>query len=166
MKKSVSTIIFDEKRQSVLLIKRRDVAAWVLPGGGVDENETSDAAAVREAFEETGLQVAIIRKVAEYTPLNKLAHFTSLYECKQTGGKLSTGSETRDLAFFPIKNLPKKFFFIHEDWLADALLESPDVISKPLSKVTYFAFVRYLLCHPFDTIRFALSRLGFPINSG
>ncbi len=166
MKQSVVTVIFDENRKSVLLLKRRDVSAWVLPGGGVEVNEPSELAAVREAQEETGLEVVVTRKVAEYTPLNKLAQFTSLYECRQVGGKLSTGSETREIAFFPINKLPEKIFFIHEDWLNEALLNKPEIIRKPLSQVTYKAFFFYLIRHPLDTLRLILSRLGFPINSG
>ena len=76
MKTSVVSIILDQSGREVLLIKRRDVSAWVLPGGGVDAGETPEEAAVRESFEETGLQVAVSRKVAEYSPLNRLAYLT------------------------------------------------------------------------------------------
>lgn len=101
MKQAVTTIIFNEKRTEILLIKRRDVPVWVLPGGGIEAGETPEDAAVRETFEETGCQVSITRKVAQYTPINKLSHFTYFFECAVLSGAPATGPETKEIRFLP-----------------------------------------------------------------
>lgn len=45
---------------AVVLIRRRNPPeGWAIPGGFVDEGETVEAAAVREALEETGLHVTL-----------------------------------------------------------------------------------------------------------
>jgi 8-oxo-dGTP diphosphatase len=51
----------------VVLIERHRAGKhyYVFPGGGADEDETPEQAAIREMEEETGLRVAIKRKVAE-----------------------------------------------------------------------------------------------------
>jgi len=51
----------------VALIERHRAGLnyFVFPGGGVDEGESPEQAAVREAMEELGVQVAIKQKVAE-----------------------------------------------------------------------------------------------------
>ena len=162
---SVSAIIFDKKKEKVLLIKRRDVPIWVLPGGGIDENESPEAAAVREVLEESGLNIEIKRKISEYSPINKLARVTHLFEGSVVSGTLTTGSETKDVDFFALNALPSPFFFIHQNWLNDALKNQSDVIKRPLNDVSYFAFFKYFLCHPIRVIRFLLSLAGFPINS-
>lgn len=41
----------------VLVIKRKDTGTWALPGGFIDGNESEVAAAVREAHEETGIDL-------------------------------------------------------------------------------------------------------------
>ena len=43
----------------VLLTKRDDWAVWCLPGGGLEVGESFAQAAIREAFEETGLHIQI-----------------------------------------------------------------------------------------------------------
>ena len=51
----------------VALIERHRAGRhyYVFPGGGVDEGETTEQAAIREVEEETGLQVTLERKLAE-----------------------------------------------------------------------------------------------------
>ncbi len=164
MKRSVIGIVLNENRTQVLCIKRRDVPIWVLPGGGVDGNETMEEAMVREIFEETGLCVKIARKIGEYTPINRLSYYTETFECKPTGGEIAIGSETAQIAFFDVQRLPKNFFTIHKEWLDDALQHSSAVIQKPIKSVTYWKLFLYFCWHPIWVLRLLLSRLGFPIN--
>jgi 8-oxo-dGTP diphosphatase len=165
MRAAVIGIVFNNERTGVLILKRNDVPVWVLPGGGIDPKESPEKAVIREMFEETGLVVKIERQVGEYTPINRLAHQTYVFECQTIEGQLTTGPETREIGFHKITNLPSTFFFIHSDWLQDALKNSPEVIKSPLVRITYFELFKYFLKHPILVTRVILSRLGYPINS-
>ncbi|MBA3815268.1 MAG: NUDIX domain-containing protein [Parachlamydiaceae bacterium] len=164
VKKSVIGIVFNSQKDQILLVKRRDVPMWVLPGGGIDPEETPQEAAIREVFEETGLSVNIQRHIATYTPINRLANLTYVYECQVKEGSLTTGAETRDLAFFELSHLPIPFFFVHRDWLNDAMANSHEIIFKPITQVNYYNLFKYFCCHPYLVLRFAFSRFGMPIN--
>ncbi len=163
--RSVSAVIFNQQKDHILLIKRRDVPIWTLPGGGVDEGESPEAAVIREVKEETGLDVRISRSVAIYSPVNRFSNHTFLFECVPFAGSITTGDETKQINFFPLKAPPSPFFFIHNDWLQDTLKQLPHVIQKPLSQATYFRIFIYLCRHPIQVIRFLLSRAGFPLNT-
>lgn len=165
LQRSVTGVIFNEDRNQVLLIKRRDVPIWVLPGGGVDAGETPEDAILREIFEETGLIAKIERQVALYTPLNKLANYSYLFECTIVSGELTTGAETQGVRFFPLDQPPTPCFFLHQEWVEDARLHSPTVMEKPLIQITYFNLLKYCLSHPIQVLRLALSRFGIPFNT-
>lgn len=60
-----SVAIMDGER--LLMSRREDNSLWCLPGGGVDPGETFAEAAVREAYEEVGLQVQVSSLLAAYT---------------------------------------------------------------------------------------------------
>ncbi len=165
MKQSVIGTIFSPNKDQILTIKRRDVPVWVLPGGGIDEGEDPEMAIIRETFEETGLHVRIKRKVCVYVPINKLGTTTHHFECEAIDGNPTTGSETADIGYFPLKKLPQPFFYIHKDMVLDALNEENQEAEKQLSQVTYPALVRFFFKHPILLIRFLLSQWGFPINS-
>ena len=164
-KKSVAGVLFSDDRTQVLLIKRRDVPVWVIPGGGIDPGETPEDAIVREFFEETGLKVGIKRQVAYYTPINRLSYPLYLFECSLIAGTLSTGNETKALNFFPLTKLPSPLLFLHKDWIEEARPLSHEIICKPLTQITYFNLFKYFLFHPLQVLRLILSRCGLPLNT-
>ena len=146
-------IIFDEEGTSVLLVKRRDVPIWVLPGGGIDSGESAEQAAARETLEETGYRVEVISHVAEYHPINRLSAQTSTFLCKIVGGEPRISDETADLRFFSLNELPKELFFLHRDWLNDARTAS-GFVQKPIWQVTYLRLLLFIFCHPAIFFRF------------
>jgi 8-oxo-dGTP pyrophosphatase MutT (NUDIX family) len=157
----VCILILDEK---LLLIQRRDIPVWTLPGGGIDPGETPESAARREMEEETGLKVEIVRKIAEYTPINRLARFTHFYEVRKLSGKLATGPETFDLKFFHPQQLPKRMPSFQQEWIQDALQYTPHLLKKRLTYVTYWKLATTLLKHPLLVTRFLLTKLGIHFN--
>lgn len=97
-----------EKEGKVLLVKRRDLPLWDLPGGRVDleQGEHPSQAAIREAFEETGLEVKIDYLIADYF-FPELNDRQSLYKSVCTGGRLiKSGDETKELRYFSADQLP------------------------------------------------------------
>lgn len=158
---SVAGVIFSP--EGILLIKRRDVPVWVLPGGGIDPGETPDEAIVREILEETGFTVKVTRLVGDYLPINRLAKRTHLFECTILQGVAQITPETRGIQFFPLQALPP-LPPPYPDWIADTLLKASPC-QKKLTQITYFALLKNLLLHPILVIRFVLSRTGIRINS-
>jgi 8-oxo-dGTP diphosphatase len=58
----------DQGRPGIILIKRRDPPpGWALPGGFVDYGESLEMAAVREAKEETSLDVTLLYQMHSYS---------------------------------------------------------------------------------------------------
>jgi len=168
MKKAAIGIIFSEDCTQVLLVKRRDVPVWVLPGGGIDEGETAEHAACREVFEETAITVRLVRKIGTYLPINQLAQETHLFECTPVttiSHPLAAQEETLGAAFFPISQLPTALFFLHKEWIDDALHHYPEPIIRKMTSITWWKLFQTALRHPLIIARYLLSRLGLPINS-
>lgn len=161
---SVIAVVFSEDKEEVLLVKRRDVPVWTLPGGGVEKGEHPEEAILREIKEETGLTISIVKEVGEYSPINRLSCFTHLYECKSIGGDLSLSLETADVKFFNLKDLPL-MPPPYEEWIGDAKKNLPHLIRKKLSGVSYLNLFKNFILHPVLVVRFLLSKTIFRINS-
>jgi 8-oxo-dGTP pyrophosphatase MutT (NUDIX family) len=111
---SATSLIFDEDRVNVLLIRRSDNGRWSLPGGGMDPGESAEETCVRETIEETGLVVRVIRLVGIYTSPDVIIEYEDgnrwqsvgfNFEAVVTGGELSRKEETVNLGYFPINSL-------------------------------------------------------------
>ncbi len=79
--------------------------AWVFPGGYVDQGEGVDEAAVREAWEETGLQVRLDRLLGVYSR-NGDDNVLVVYAGTVIGGALTSGEEELEAAWFSPADLP------------------------------------------------------------
>jgi len=83
-------VLIQNGRVALIERHRAGLDYFVFPGGGVDEGETPEQAAVREAMEELGIEVAIQKKVAEIQLGQKSRQVYFLVE--QTGGEFGTGA--------------------------------------------------------------------------
>ena len=98
--------IFNEQGH-ILLMERSDGSGWCLPCGWVEPNESPAATAVREAFEETGLHVAIDRLVGVFTrKANKRTGphtmVAVVHLCHIVSGDLTLSHEGKALRYFPV----------------------------------------------------------------
>jgi 8-oxo-dGTP pyrophosphatase MutT (NUDIX family) len=146
--------------QEVLLVRRRDVPIWVLPGGGIDPGESAAEAALREVEEESGVCCQIERHSAHYTPLNRLTRHTDTFVCSVVEGSPKASDECSDARYFALDQLPQDYFPLHLYWLEDALQNRKEPIHRPITEVTYCSVLWGTLTHPRSALRYFWTRLG------
>ncbi len=99
---TVDAVIVDPSR-GLVLVRRANppfAGTWALPGGFVEVGETCEAACVREAREETGLEVEITGLVGVFSAPDRdpRGHTVSaVYLCRPTGGELAAASDAADV---------------------------------------------------------------------
>ena len=109
----VSAIILDGQNR-VLLHRASDDGRWYTIGGAIDPGEEPAAAAVREAHEETGLEVEAIRVLAvkmsetmRYPNGHQVQYVTIAFLCRILGGSLRIADdESLEVRFFAGNELP------------------------------------------------------------
>lgn len=158
MKEAAVGIIFFN--QNILLVKRRDVPVWVLPGGGIDDGETPEIACIREVKEETGIDTTIARKVGIWLPINRLGSAAYVFVCTINAlpKELVAQEESEEVRFFPLNALPKTLFFLHKTWLDTALKNAPERVYL-LSELNLWTLLKTILRHPILSIRYLLTQI-------
>lgn len=156
---SARALIFSPDRKKVLLVKRRDIPVWELPGGGIEEGETPENNVVREVFEETGLNVQITRAIGIYYPLCRLASLTYTFECAISDGCFTLSDETTEIQFFSLDALPQYLPPPYPDWIRDGAKNNPKCQVLPISSVTYKALLSFLVRYPKLVSTFLISRI-------
>ncbi|MBN2798133.1 MAG: NUDIX hydrolase [Deltaproteobacteria bacterium] len=122
-----------ERDGQVLLIERRNPPhGWALPGGFVDEGETVEQAARREAMEETRLEVQLTALLHVYSDpaRDPRKHTLSVVFVGTFEGEPAAGDDAGALGFFPLDDLPQ-LAFDHATILAD-YLRFRDTGARPL----------------------------------
>ncbi len=114
--------IIIEYNIGIVLIKRKNPPeGWAMPGGFVDYGESLETAAVREAKEETGLDVELLRQFHTYSdPKRDPRHhtITTVFIAKAKG-KAIAGDDAKEIGIFTKDTLPEQIAFDHRDILKD-----------------------------------------------
>lgn len=107
----------------VVLVRRaHPPPGWALPGGFVDVGETMEAAAVREAKEETGLHVTLEALLGVYSDPRRdpRRHTVSAVYLGRAAGEPTGGDDAAEARAFEWTALPSPIAFDHGEILADA----------------------------------------------
>ena len=113
-------IIIEVKGGIILIERKNKPLGWALPGGFVDYGESLEQAAVREAFEETGLKIRLLRQLKTYSdPGRDPRHHTiSTVFIAAADGSPRAGDDAASTDVFGRHNLPP-LVFDHARILAD-----------------------------------------------
>jgi ADP-ribose pyrophosphatase YjhB (NUDIX family) len=115
-------IIIEIESKGIVLIKRRNPpSGWALPGGFVDYGESLEEAAIREAKEETDLNVKLTGQFHTYSdPTRDPRHhsISTVYIAKAKGTPQAK-DDAADIGIFNDSSLPDAIAFDHRSILRD-----------------------------------------------
>ena len=130
MTRPVLTVdIIIKKDNGYVFVKRRNEPFkdyWALPGGIVEYGETVEEAALREAKEETGLDVNLLQLIGIHSDPSRdpRGHYiTVVYIAEAAFGELKAATDAKEAKVF--HKSPEKLAFDHEKIFESAHSEQP-----------------------------------------
>ena len=111
-----------EVRTGIVLIRRKNPPyGWALPGGFVDYGESLEAAAIREAREETSLDVVLVSQLGAYSDPERdpRQHTISVVFVAKANGRPRAADDAVGIGIFNRDNLPERLAFDHGRILRD-----------------------------------------------
>jgi 8-oxo-dGTP pyrophosphatase MutT (NUDIX family) len=117
-------ILIEEDNLALIERHRAGKHYYSFPGGGVDEGETSEQAAVREAEEELGIRVEIKQKVAEVIFNGNTQYY---FLAKKISGEFGTGMGEEYGEYNPVHGT------YHPIWMPLAEVSTHNVLPRELA---------------------------------
>ena len=111
-----------EDVDSIILIKRKNPPyGWAIPGGFVDYGESVEHAAIREAKEETNLDITLIKLLGVYSDPQRdpRGHTVSVVYIVKGRGQAKADDDAVELGYYTQKNLPDDLVFDHKRIISD-----------------------------------------------
>ena len=110
---------YNEKNEfeGIVLIERKNEPyGWAIPGGFVEYGETAENTAIREAKEETGLDIKIKKLFNVYSAPERDPRFHTITTVfiAEGHGKLKAADDAKNAKIFKKENLPEHFAFDHK----------------------------------------------------
>ena len=122
-KVAVGAVVHNDDKQ-ILLVQRADSGIWLYPTGWADVGYSASEIAVKEVYEETGIECRPVRLIALLDGLRlgftRVPLYSLVFLCRATGGSLAAHPlETRDVGWFPRDAMPQPLAGA-DQWLAHA----------------------------------------------
>ena len=114
--------IIIQYRGKIILIKRKNPPyGWAIPGGFVEYGESLEEAAVREAEEETSLQVRLIEQFRAYSRPDRdpRQHTITTVFIADGEGIPQAADDAGEIGLFIEEDLPDEIAFDHREILQD-----------------------------------------------
>jgi ADP-ribose pyrophosphatase YjhB (NUDIX family) len=133
-KVAVAAVVADEQGR-ILLTKRADSGVWLYPVGWADVGYSPSEIAIKEVYEETGIECEPLRLLAVLDGLRlgfaRLPLYSLVFHCSMIGGTLRGHPlETSDVGFFGRHELPQPL--AGADRWVDLALAAIDGDPKPV----------------------------------
>jgi ADP-ribose pyrophosphatase YjhB (NUDIX family) len=118
---TVDVIIEMEEGKIVLILRKNEPVGWAIPGGFVDYGESLEEAAVREAREETSLDVTLLEQMHTYSKPDRdpRQHTISTVYIATGKGIPKAADDAAEIGLFREDTLPSPLMFDHSRILAD-----------------------------------------------
>lgn len=128
---TVDTVIIYHGK--IVLIRRKNPPYqdhFAIPGGFVEVGETVETAAVREAKEETGLDVRLMKLLGVYSDPSRdpRGHTVTVCFLALGSGNLKAGSDAKDTGLFGIDEIPE-LAFDHNKIIEDSRSDIHGILS-------------------------------------
>lgn len=113
---AVDIIIEYPDEDSIVLIKRKNPPyGWAIPGGFIEYGESAEDAAIREAKEETNLEINLRGQLHTYSESwrDPRGHTISIVFVAKGKGEAIAKDDAKEIGIFKEENLPEELAFDH-----------------------------------------------------